>query len=133
MEAEEKRCTVNRQLVYLATKPVYSPLLRADIDEVIANELEYVLAGACCVRGDVAELFDRFPDGLDVRHILRVNHAACSQQSRRVASLTLWTAHESSMRTEVRGLPTGRAHTSKVWLGLGFTYLSRYEHSARLY
>ena len=78
MEAEEKGCTVNRQLVGLATKPMYGPLLRTDTDEVIADELEHILTGACCVRGEVAELFDRFPNGLDVRHVLRVDHAACS-------------------------------------------------------
>jgi len=78
MEAKEKGCAVNRQLVSLATKPVHKPLLRTDADEVIADEKEYILTSACCVRGDVAELFDCFPDGLDVRHVLRVDHAACS-------------------------------------------------------
>ena len=80
METEEKRCAVNRQLVGLTAKPVNRPLLRTDIDEVIADELEYILAGACCVRGDVAELFDRLSYGSDVRHVLRVDHAACSSR-----------------------------------------------------
>ena len=125
MKAEEKRCTVNRQLVGFATKPMYRPLLWPDIDEVIADELEYLLTGACCVRGDFAELFDRFPDCLDVRHVLRVDHAACSQQSRWVTGSALWTAHESSMRTEVRGLPTGRATPRKCgWVGPLLVYLS---------
>ena len=73
---------------------MHRPVLLADFDEVITDEQEYILTGACCVRGDVAELFDRSSDGLDVGHVIRVGHAVCSQQSRRVAGSTRWTAHE---------------------------------------
>jgi hypothetical protein len=118
VEAEEKRCTVNCQLVSLATEPVYRPLLRADIDDVIADELEDILTGACCVRGDVAELFDRFPDGLDFRHVLRVDHTACSQQSRRTASSTLWNGTRVEGFGDCSGIADRAGHTSKVWLGL---------------
>ena len=58
------------------------PLLRADVDEVIVNELEHILTGACCVCGYVAELFDRFPDGLDVLHVLRVDSTTQRARSR---------------------------------------------------
>ena len=52
---------------------MYRSLLRADVYEVIADEEEDILASACCIRGDVAELFDRLPDGLYVQHVLRVD------------------------------------------------------------
>ena len=54
-------------------------ILRVEFDEIIADEQEHVLTGACRVRGDVAELFDRLPDGLDVWHVLRVDQVACSR------------------------------------------------------
>ena len=88
MEAEEEGCTLDRQLVSLVTKPVYRSLLRAILDEVITDKHEYVLTSACCVRGEVTELVDCFPDGSDVRHVLRVDHAVRSQQSKLLASST---------------------------------------------
>jgi len=97
------------------------PLLRTDIDEVIADEREYILTSACCVRGDVAELFDRLPDGLDVLHVLRVDHAACSQQSRRATGSTRWTAHEYEdvMSREAFGVcRPGETHLESV-AGIG--------------
>ena len=94
MEAEEECCTVDRQLVGLATKPVYRSLSWANLDEVISDEHEHILTGACCIRGEVAELFDCFPDGLNVRHLLRVGCSTWSQESRQVTSLTRWTAQE---------------------------------------
>ena len=56
------------------------------------------MTGACCVRGDVAELFDRFPDGLNVRHVMCVDHAACSQRS------TIGGGQRTSTREAVRGV-----------------------------
>lgn len=88
MEAEEKRCTVNGELVGLGTKPVYCPFLGADIDKVITDEREDIVTGACCVRRDVAELLYRFPDGLNVRHVLRVGHVVWSQRRANVVDGT---------------------------------------------
>ena len=104
MEAKEERRTVDHQLVSLAAEPVHRPLLRADLDEVIADELEDILTGACCVRGDVAELSDRFPHGLNVRHVLRVDHSPSRVDGQRGGR----GGRHTSMRTvvrEVRGLP----------------------------
>ena len=136
MEAEEKCCTVDRQLGGLGAKPVHWSLLRADVYEVIADEEEDILTGACCVRGDVAELFDRFPDGLNVRHIMRVDHTARSQQSRRVASSTRWTAASESggSGSQRSGIADVTSPVSKVWLEFDpLVYLSRYEQPARLH
>jgi hypothetical protein len=77
---------------------VHRPVLLADLDEVITDEQEYILTGACCVRGDVAELFDRSSDGLDVGHVLRVGRAACSQQSRG------WRARRGGRHTSARAV-----------------------------
>jgi hypothetical protein len=54
MKAEEESCTVDRQLVSLGAKPVYGALLWTDSKEIIADELEYILSGACRVGGDVS-------------------------------------------------------------------------------
>lgn len=48
---------------------MHRTLRRADVDEIVADEYEDVLTGACCIQGDVTELSDRFPDGLNVRHV----------------------------------------------------------------
>lgn len=114
MKAEEKRCTVNGELVGLGTKPVYGPFLGADIDKVITDEREDIVTGACCVCGDVAELLYRFSDGLDVRHSLRVGHVVRSERRADVVDGTraweVWFGNSS-------GFAEPRCHPSKVWLG----------------
>ena len=110
MKAEEKRCTVDGELVSLGTKPVYGAFLRADIDEVITDEQEDIVTGACCVRGDVAELLYRFLDCVKVRHIIRVDHE-CGPSG----GLTLWTAHglEKGGSGRIRDLPSRGAAPQK--------------------
>ena len=116
---------------------MHQPILRTDVYEVIADELEDILTGACCVRGDVAELFDRFPDGLNVRHVMRVDHAACSQQSRRLRAQR--GGRHASTREVVRevkgsGIADVTSLAWKVWLEFHpLVYLSRYERPARLH
>lgn len=119
MKAEEERCTLDRQLVGLTAKPVYRPLFRANLDEIIADECKYILTGACCVRGDVAELFDRLLDGLNVRHIIRVEPVACSQRRRRVTNSTRWMTPKCERRSfEEWRFGVCRLRNSKVWLGI---------------